>query len=262
VNQATLREVQREYARLAGEYDRRWSRYILGTTHEIVRRLSLRAGDRLLDLGCGTGVLLEQVRTRWRGARAVGVDLSAEMLAEAQRRLGTETLLVQGDVSHLPFPARSFDVIVSNSSLHYWPDPELALAEAARVLRVDGRLVLTDISSAAQQARTDSIAVPCFLRQAPRRGGAAEPVTVILAVDGASRNAAGGGVAGLLDMRCAPEQIWTIIGRVGTFEMRCNNRPMVCLGQDRGFGVSCREVRSIFALVRVAKASKGTHFHT
>ncbi len=136
--------VKEEYAQLAGEYDERWSEYIASSTRETVRRLSLDAGDRLLDLGCGTGVLLEQVLARWPATRAVGTDLSGPMLAVAQARLGNRTPLVQADVSALPFATHSLDVAVSNSSLHYWPDPDRAIAEITRVLRPGGRLVITD----------------------------------------------------------------------------------------------------------------------
>lgn len=144
MSQSKLQGVREEYARLAGEYDQRWSGYIAATTERTIRRLSLRPGDRLLDLGCGTGVLLEQVRARWPAVHAVGIDLSWEMLAVAQRRLGPKSPLVQADVSNLPFAPGSFDVVVSNSSLHYWPSPRPALAELARVLRQSGRLVITD----------------------------------------------------------------------------------------------------------------------
>ncbi|CAN5302225.1 methyltransferase domain-containing protein [soil metagenome] len=144
MSESTLQGVREEYARLAGEYDQRWFNYIASTTEQTVRRLSLRSDDRLLDIGCGTGVLLEQVRARWPVVYAVGVDLSREMLAVAQRRVGDRTPLVEADVSNLPFASDSFDVIVSNSSLHYWPNPKLALVEVARVLRQPGQLVITD----------------------------------------------------------------------------------------------------------------------
>ncbi len=139
-----LQAVNEEYERIAGDYDQRWSSYVTSSTEQTICRLSLGTGDRLIDIGCGTGVLLEQVLARWPSVRAAGTDLSGQMLAIAQRRLGDRIPLVRSDVDYLPFATHSFDVAVSSSSLHYWPDPRRALAEIARVLRPGGRLVLTD----------------------------------------------------------------------------------------------------------------------
>lgn len=138
------RDVQDEYDRLAGDYDSRWAHYIAESTRETVQRLVLAPEDRLLDVGCGTGVLLERVRAEWPTARAVGVDLSFGMLGRARERGIEAVSLVRGDVGALPFSASCFDVVVSNSALHYWPDASAALREVTRVLRPGGRLVITD----------------------------------------------------------------------------------------------------------------------
>lgn len=144
MERASLADVQHEYDRLAGEYDERWSRYIVATTRETARRLTLRPGDRLLDIGCGTGVLLDQLCTQSPGITAVGVDLSWSMLAVARERLGSQVSLLRADAGRLPCAAQSFDLVVSNSSFHYWPDPRKGLSEVARVLRPGGQFVLTD----------------------------------------------------------------------------------------------------------------------
>lgn len=140
------RGVQAEYARIAGDYDRRWAAYTAATSAATLRPLSLGPNDRLLDVGCGTGVLLEQVRARWPSAHTMGVDLSRGMLARARRRLEPGVPLVQAEAGALPFAAGAFAVVVSNSSLHFWPDRRGALREIARVLRPGGRLVITDWS--------------------------------------------------------------------------------------------------------------------
>ena len=102
------------------------------------------AETRWLDVGCGTGALLEEVRARWPGAAGVGVDLSLEMLAIARHRLPPTVALIAADAGRLPLADGSFDLATCTSALHHWPEPEVALAEVARVLRPGGRLVLTD----------------------------------------------------------------------------------------------------------------------
>jgi ubiquinone/menaquinone biosynthesis C-methylase UbiE len=138
------RRVRARYDRLAGVYDRRWSRYIAATTRETLARLALEPGDRVLDLGCGTGALLRELVLQGEPARLRGVDLSPAMLAQARATLPGAVSLVAGDAVALPLAASSVDVVVSGSSFHFWAQPDRGLEEIRRVLRPGGRLVMTD----------------------------------------------------------------------------------------------------------------------
>lgn len=105
---------------------------------------------RFLDIGTGTGRLLELVADRTE--RAIGLDASRDMLALARARLAERGLaercaVRQADMYRLPLPDASFDVVALQMVLHYAEDPAAALAEAARVLRPDGLLVVTDLAS-------------------------------------------------------------------------------------------------------------------
>jgi ubiquinone/menaquinone biosynthesis C-methylase UbiE len=126
-----------EYGRLASDYDARWSFYVEATTRETLARLTLRPGERLLDVGCGTGALLHRL-SRSPGVQLTGVDPVPEMLAVARRRLRT------GWAEQLPFDRGQFDVVVSCNAFHYFRDPVAALCEIGWVLAPGGRLVLTD----------------------------------------------------------------------------------------------------------------------
>ena len=137
-------EIRRRFDSLAGSYDRRWPRYIASTTRETLTRIDLTGARAVLDVGCGTGVLLESIGRELPAARLVGVDLSPGMLAVARRALGSRASLAVGDSARLPFRSRSFDLVLSLSSLHHWRDPEDALIEAHRVLRPSGRMAITD----------------------------------------------------------------------------------------------------------------------
>ncbi|WP_029011158.1 ArsR/SmtB family transcription factor [Azospirillum halopraeferens] len=104
-------------------------------------------GD-LLDIGTGTGRILEVLGPR--AGRAVGVDQSREMLAVARINLEAAGLrhchVRQADMYQLPFPSGSFDVAVIHQVLHFAESPGDVLAEAARVLRPGGRLLVVDFA--------------------------------------------------------------------------------------------------------------------
>ena len=136
--------VLKEYDKLAPHYDRRWSFYVEQTLRETLSRLELEPGESLLDVGCGTGVLLKALSTSVHNATLAGADPSPEMLKVARKRLDEAVRLEESPAENLPFADASFDVVVSANAFHYFRNPLGALAEMARVLRPNGRLVLTD----------------------------------------------------------------------------------------------------------------------
>jgi len=136
--------VRGSYTGLAARYDERWARYVEGSIAETLRRLDLAPGQSVLDVGCGTGVLLRAIQRVDPAARVQGVDLTLAMLRVAARKLDARAGLAVADATALPFAAASFDRVVSTSSLHYWTDPVAGLREMARVARPDGRVLVTD----------------------------------------------------------------------------------------------------------------------
>ncbi len=103
---------------------------------------------RLLDIGCGTGGLLERLAPRME--EGLGVDASRDMLALARTRLAERGLshvaVRQADMYRLPIGDAAFDAVTLQMVLHYAEDPAAALAEAARVLRPGGVLVVIDLA--------------------------------------------------------------------------------------------------------------------
>jgi SAM-dependent methyltransferase len=95
---------------------------------------------RLLDIGCGTGHHMAELRAR--GFETSGVDGSEEMLARA-RQVNPGADLRAADVDSLPFPDASFDYVVCIEVLRYLPDPNACLREIARVLRPGGMALVT-----------------------------------------------------------------------------------------------------------------------
>lgn len=104
--------------------------------------------SNLLDVGTGTGRILEVMAPQIRNG--VGIDLSHEMLAVARVNLGKPGLehcqVRHGDMYELPFTDNSQDAVIFHQVLHYAEEPEAAIAEAARVLRPGGKLVVIDFA--------------------------------------------------------------------------------------------------------------------
>src|SRR5471032_1582011 len=108
----------------------------------LVHHLPLGA-RRLLDIGTGTGRLLEVLAPKVE--QAIGVDQSREMLALARASIDNADIR-QGDMYALPFEADSFDVVTIHHVLHYADDPSAALSEAARVVKPGGTVLVVDFS--------------------------------------------------------------------------------------------------------------------
>ena len=105
----------------------------------ILDALDPRPGDRLLDIGCGGGLLLRDAIRR--GAAATGLDHSPTMVELARER-APGARIVLGSAERLPFPDRDFTLVSMAVMLFFLEDPVLALGEARRVLEPSGRLAV------------------------------------------------------------------------------------------------------------------------
>jgi ubiquinone/menaquinone biosynthesis C-methylase UbiE len=120
---------------------------VVAQRHEIMRRLGLEPGEHVIDIGFGPGLLTQEMATAvGSGGRVVGIDLSNEMLAMARVRCAGQPWveLDQADAVTLPFSAATFDAAVAAQVYEYVGDLARALAEAKRVLRRGGRLLVLD----------------------------------------------------------------------------------------------------------------------
>ncbi|MFC7154489.1 class I SAM-dependent methyltransferase [Halomarina halobia] len=123
----------------ADRYDDRHG-FVSEYGRDVLDLLAPERGERVLDLGCGTGHLTAAIADA--GAAAVGVDRERSMLAEA-RAAHPGSAFVRGDVRALPL-RESFDAVFSNAALHWVPEADAGrvVREAARVLRPGGRFVV------------------------------------------------------------------------------------------------------------------------
>jgi len=120
----------------ASEYDAKHA-FVYEKAMGLVDLLKPKMGERILDLGCGTGVLTSEIASR--GAEVYGIDRSIEMIEQAKSKFPTLRFEV-ADARELKFN-EEFDAVFSNAVLHWIPEPEKVAAGIARALKPGGRFV-------------------------------------------------------------------------------------------------------------------------
>ena len=111
------------------------ARFVADLGAPVVDLLAPRAGERILDLGCGDGVLTAKLASL--GCHVIGVDASAQQI-DAARKLGLDARVMNGEA--LDFDSE-FDAVFSNAALHWMRDPAKVIAGVNRALRPHGRFV-------------------------------------------------------------------------------------------------------------------------
>jgi DNA-binding transcriptional ArsR family regulator/protein-L-isoaspartate O-methyltransferase len=150
VRTARANAAQSYFSRHAAQWDRIRQLHIADEVVESAIReaLGTKPIDALLDLGTGTGRMLEMFGPEIE--RGIGLDFSRDMLAVARERLDRAGLkncsVRQGDIYDLALPRDSFDVVIVHQVLHFLDDGARAIRQAARVLRPGGRLLIVDFA--------------------------------------------------------------------------------------------------------------------
>jgi ubiquinone/menaquinone biosynthesis C-methylase UbiE len=141
--------VEREFTKQAERFSRSPAMRRKGGLEILPALAGVERSDRVLDVACGPGFVALEFAKHARGV--VGVDLTPEMLKKARalaRRDGVANVTFrQADVHRLPFRGGSFDLVVTRASFHHFPGPGRALKEIVRVLKVNGRILISDNTS-------------------------------------------------------------------------------------------------------------------
>lgn len=125
----------------AGAYERYLASAFRPWVNDLIAFAGVKAGERLLDVGCGTGIVARSAApVVGASGKVVGIDLNADMLRVARAVSGRpEVEWRQGNAAELPFSPGSFDVVLSHQAVQFFSDPVAGLREMRRVLAPGGR---------------------------------------------------------------------------------------------------------------------------
>lgn len=129
---------------MAGDFDKIARTYAPGAA-EFIERLSLKPGERVLDVACGSGNL--SFPAARAGCVVTGVDIATNSIETARARAKAEDLKIkfdEGDAESLPYADASFDTVVTMFGAMFAPRPELVAAELKRVCRPGGRIAMAN----------------------------------------------------------------------------------------------------------------------
>ncbi|HZQ73906.1 MAG TPA: methyltransferase domain-containing protein [Burkholderiales bacterium] len=141
-----LEAVKSAYRRYAGVYDALFGPVLQAGRTAVIESLALRSGERVLEVGVGTGLSLPLYPA---DVRVTGIDVSGEMLAKARERVARRGLknveaLLEMDAQAMSFPEASFDKVVAMYVISVVAHPERLLAELRRVCRPGGEVLIVN----------------------------------------------------------------------------------------------------------------------
>ncbi|MBK1986801.1 class I SAM-dependent methyltransferase [Sphaerospermopsis aphanizomenoides BCCUSP55] len=138
------------FDRWANSYDWTFPSFIYQAIHKrLLSYVELAPQANVLDLGCGTGRLLDRLASQFPEIRGTGLDLSPQMLrvARQKNRHRPRLIYVEGNAESLPFAEGQFNAVFNTISFLHYPHPAQVLSEVKRVLSPGGRFYLVDITA-------------------------------------------------------------------------------------------------------------------
>ena len=137
----SIKHFNKQAAIYAQTWDGKYCRKMYDGVLEKIRQIPFVS---MLDVGCGTGVMLTMMKKEYPDMEAFGIDLSDQMIVQAKKYNNHGIYLQIGDVENIPWPDDEFDLLTCNASFHHFPDPMQSLKEMNRVLKAEGKLIIAD----------------------------------------------------------------------------------------------------------------------
>lgn len=140
-----LDSIKKIYAGYSGIYDALFKRFFYPRIKHAITYMDIKSGDRVLDVGVGTGLSLAEFP---KNCRVVGIDLSTEMLRKAKEKITQNRLdhiqVMSMDAMHIGFRDDSFDKVFISHVVSVVPDPYKVMSEVRRVCRKGGQVVIVN----------------------------------------------------------------------------------------------------------------------
>ena len=138
--------VAKHFDHWADHYDSghmgQWFRYF---QERIIQEANPQPGQKIIDVGCGTGWAVKEIVRRVPEAKTYGIDISSEMIRIAKSGMKNNSIeFIQGDSENIPYADEFFDTVICSSSFHHYPRPVASLSEIRRIMKKNGHLYLLE----------------------------------------------------------------------------------------------------------------------
>jgi ubiquinone/menaquinone biosynthesis C-methylase UbiE len=137
-----------EFSKWADNYDNPFTSITFRQTNaKIVKLLDPTENSSLLDVGCGSGILIKNLINGNRGMKLFGLDITPKMVEVAKRKFANNpnVEITLSSAVNMPYKDNSFDYVTCANSFHHHPDPVKSAKEMVRVLKLGGKLLILDM---------------------------------------------------------------------------------------------------------------------
>lgn len=135
------------FNKIAHNYDVNFFRnYYIKFLRSVINEVNIKKNSKILDIGCGTGIVLSILKNKNKKLKLYGIDISKNMLKISQKRLGKNVNLKLESIEETNFKTNYFDYIFSTEAFHHYYNHELAMKNIYNILKKNGEFILVDVN--------------------------------------------------------------------------------------------------------------------